>query len=279
MKKIIAAHDISGIGKASLGCALPIISVMGSVVCSLPTAVLSTITGVYEGYSITDLTEQMKKTIAHWQDLHLSFDMLYSGFLGNSGQVDIIISAARQFKNCCFIADPVFADNGKLYPTMDNKMVESMRRLLPYADIITPNYTECCFLLGEKMQQASVDSARSMLKGLSEMGPGRVVITSFPLNGEMFVVSYDRQDDSYCKLKYKHIPVDYHGTGDVFTSVIAGALARGDCFESAITLAADFVKSAIYATVNENWDPRQGILVEKVLKNLMSTAESKCERL
>ncbi|MCK9479360.1 MAG: pyridoxamine kinase [Firmicutes bacterium] len=278
MKKIIAAHDISGLGKASLGSALPIISVMGSVVCCLPTAVLSTITGVYEGYSITDLTEQMKDTIAHWKNLNTNFDMIYSGFLANSGQVDIIINAAKSFNNCYFVADPVFADNGQLYQTMNLDMVKSMRRLISSANIITPNFTEACFLLGETMDKTSEQSAKQWLRKLNNMGPERVVITSFPFGDEMFIVAYDKKSDAFWKLKYKHIPVDFHGTGDVFTSVLCGAFARGDSFESAITLAADFAKNTINATINEDWDLRQGLLIEKRLTTLANVVKSKCER-
>lgn len=278
LKKVIAAHDVSGLGKASLGCALPIISVMGSVVCCLPTAVLSTITGVFEGYSITDLTGQMKKTIAHWQGLNIDFDMIYSGFLGSSGQVDVIIDAVKAFDNCCFVADPVFADNGKLYPSMGLDMVESMKRLVSYANIIIPNYTEACFLLDEKMRAITVQTAKKWLLRLNKIGPQRVVITSIPLDGDMLVIAYDECEDVFLKLKYQHIPVDFHGTGDVFASVLCGALARGDSFGQAITLAADFVRSAICATICEKWDPRQGVLIEKELQMLITSVESKCER-
>jgi pyridoxine kinase len=278
LKKVIAAHDLSGLGKASLGCAIPIISAMGSVVCSLPTAVFSTITGVFEGYSITDLTEQMKNTISHWKSLNTSFDILYSGFLGSPQQVDEIISAINSFEGCYFIADPVFADNGKLYDTMDEEMVANMKRLVSYANVITPNYTEACFLLDEKPGTFTEPIAKAWLKRLSKMGPERVVITSCNLDGNMFVVAYDSLLDTYWKLRCDYVPMEFHGTGDIFTSVLTGALARDDSFEASLTLAAQFVKDAIDATIVENWDMCYGVLMEKVLCNVAMPAANKCQR-
>lgn len=276
MKKIIAAHDLSGVGKASLGAVIPIISSMGSVVCSLPTAVLSTITGVFDGYSVTGLTNQMKNTISHWEELGINFDMIYSGFLGSPEQVDIIISAIKRFSGSYVVVDPVFADNGVLYPTMGVEMVENMRRLIRHADLITPNITEAQYLLGEGFCAFDDDTVKDWLSRLCAMGPKRVVITSCMLGNDMYVASCD--GDDFWKLKCDYTPVDFHGTGDIFTSVIAGALARGDGFEQATALAAHFVKTAIDATLEEKWEARLGVLIEKVLGTLDKPAPIHCER-
>lgn len=278
MKKIIAAHDLSGLGKASLGAVIPIISSMGSVVCSLPTAVLSTITGVFDNFTIVDLTEQMKKTITHWKDLDIKFDYIYSGFLGSPQQVDVIISATESFSECYVVVDPVFADNGKLYPTMNDEMVENMKRLVAHANLITPNITEAQFLLNEKNCELTESVAKDWLKRLCEMGPDRVVITSCRFGKDMYVTAYEKNSNQFWKLKCDYVPIDFHGTGDVFTSVLVGALSRGDGFEYAITQAAEFVKNAIDETLKCEWESRFGILIEKVLDKLRFTVTNKCER-
>ncbi|OQB14719.1 MAG: Hydroxymethylpyrimidine/phosphomethylpyrimidine kinase [Firmicutes bacterium ADurb.Bin193] len=279
MKKIIAAHDLSGIGRASLSAVLPIISAMGGVVCSLPTAVLSTVTGIFDGYTITDLTAQMEKTIDHWSLLGVKFDYIYSGFLGSPKQVDTIISAIRLFQGCYVVVDPVFADNGKLYPTMDAEMVNNMRRLVTKADLITPNLTEAQFLLNEECTDISADIAKDLLLRLSDMGPERVVITGCQIGGEMFVFAYDKKADSFWRLRCNYAPADFHGTGDIFTSVLVGALSRGDGFPDAIALSASFVRHAIDATIEEEWDRRMGLLIEKVLGFLSLPPSINCERL
>lgn len=277
MKKIIAAHDLSGLGKASLGAAIPIISSMGSVVCCLPTAVFSTITGVFEGYSIVDLTSQMKNTITHWADMGIEFDFIYSGFLGSPEQVDVIISASESFKGCYIVVDPVFADNNKLYPTMDSVMVENMKRLVTHANLITPNVTEAQFLLDEKACEYTEDIAKDWLTRLCNMGPDKAVITSVRFGNDMYVTAYDKFTNEFWKLKCDYIPIDFHGTGDIFTSVLVGALSRGDSFETAIALAAQFVKTAIDATLEEKWETRFGVLIEKVLCFLNKPISIHCE--
>ena len=135
LPKIIAAHDLSGFGKASLTAVIPILSVMGNYVCPLQTAALSTITGVFNDFEFTDLTEHIRSTIKHWKKLDIDFDYIYSGFLGSPEQVDVIIEAKRIF-DCSLVVDPVFADDGKLYPTMNDSMVANMKRLVSIADII-----------------------------------------------------------------------------------------------------------------------------------------------
>ncbi|MDR0405169.1 MAG: pyridoxamine kinase [Clostridiales bacterium] len=286
MKKIIAAHDLSGLGTASLGAVIPIISSMGSYVCSLPTAVLSTITGVFEGYAITGLTEQMQRTIQHWDGLGVTFDYIYSGFLGSAEQVDIILDAASRFHGCYLVVDPVFADNGRLYPTMDGAMVENMKRLAARANLITPNFTEARFLLGETPPEGVVDETRDFpeaeakdwLTRLCGTGPERAVITGGKFRDGMYVTAYDKPRGAFWKLKCEYVPAQFHGTGDIFTSVLVGALARGDCFETAVALAARFVRTAIDATLAEQWEPRMGVLVEKVLGGLGTPPAILCER-
>ena len=251
---------------------------MGSVVCSLPTAVLSTITGVFQDFAIADLTDQMEKTVSHWKNLDIKFDCIYSGFLGSTNQVDVIISATENFNECYVVVDPVFADNGKLYPTMDEAMVENMKRLVAHANLITPNVTEAQFLLNEKDSVINENRAKDWLKRLCETGPERAVITSCKFGDDMYVTAYDKNLGEYYKLKCDYVPVEFHGTGDVFTSVLVGALLRGDRFDCAITKAADFVKDAIDATIECEWESRFGVLVERVLYSLGSTAVNKCER-
>ena len=51
VKRVAAINDLSGFGRSSLAVTIPILSTMGIQVCSVPTAVLSTHTGDFPGYS------------------------------------------------------------------------------------------------------------------------------------------------------------------------------------------------------------------------------------
>jgi len=152
VSRVAAIHDLSGFGRSSLAVVIPILSTMGVQVCSVPTAVLSTHTGGFEGYSFVDLTDTLEEFFNHWHKLKIEFDCIYSGFLGSSRQIDIISKFIANFSanDPLVVIDPVMGDNGKLYSTMDREMVEKMRSLLQKADIITPNFTEAAYLLDEE---------------------------------------------------------------------------------------------------------------------------------
>ena len=116
-KKAAVINDLSGYGRCSLTVTLPILSVMGVHTACVPTAVLSTHTGDFTGYSFRDLTEDMRSFLAHWQKEQLQFDALASGYLGSYEQIEIVRDYFRAFgrqDNLIFV-DPVMGDDGKLY--------------------------------------------------------------------------------------------------------------------------------------------------------------------
>jgi len=154
VKRVAAIHDLSGFGRISLGVVIPILSTMGLQVCSLPTAILSTPTGGFKNYKFIDLTEHMEEYIKHWKELSLKFEGIYTGFLGSSRQIDIISKFIKGFskEDTLVVIDPVMGDEGKLYGTMDEEMVQKMRKYIGLAHIITPNFTEAARLLNKPYQ-------------------------------------------------------------------------------------------------------------------------------
>ena len=268
MKKIIAVHDLSGIGTASLGAVIPVLTAMGSYVCPLQTAALSTVTGVFEGYTFKDLTKYINDTIKHWQQLNMEFDYIYSGFLGSPSQAQTIIDAKNMF-GCKLMVDPVFGDDGHLYPTMTSEMVESMKNLVSNADIITPNITEAMFLLGEKDIPSNFETIEKWLVRLCDIGPDTAIITSCKVDGEMYVCCYSKSTGEFYKIKCCYYDGSFHGTGDIFASVTLGAIARGQDIKDAVGLAVDFVSKAIEETIKEKSDPRLGVAMQKVIKELL----------
>ncbi|ACB85518.1 pyridoxamine kinase [Natranaerobius thermophilus] len=277
VKRVAAIHDLAGFGRSSLAVVVPIISTMGSQVCSVPTAVLSTHTGGFEEYSFVDLTENMVDFFGHWKKLNLEFDCIYSGFLGSPRQVDIIsdfidnFAVRNGYEDTLVVVDPVMADDGQLYSTMDETMVKRMRDLVAKADIITPNFTEACFLLDEPYDtKADKDTIKDWLYKLSQMGPEKVIITSAPAEDphKTNVVAYNREDGRYWKVSCDYIPAHYPGTGDAFTSVIVGSLLQGDNLPISLDRGVQFITAAIRASYGETLPKREGVLLERVLGNL-----------
>lgn len=274
IQRVAAIHDLSGFGRVSLAVVIPILSTMGIQVCSLPTAVLSTHTGGFKNFKFIDLTDHMEEYIAHWKEIGIDFDCIYSGFLGSARQIDIISDFISDFskEDTLVVVDPVMGDGGKLYPSINHDMVKEMRKYIKKADLITPNYTEVLFLLEESDSQRVDDELiKSYLKRLVDMGPKTVIITSVPASGSKNitnVIAYDKNDGRFWKVKCDYIPVYFPGTGDVFTSVIVGSLLQGDSLPIALDRSVQFVTAAIRASYGHNYPQRDGIILERVLGNL-----------
>lgn len=269
--RVAAIHDISGFGRCALTVIMPVLSTMGMQVCPVPTAVLSTHTGGFSDFSFHDLTDTMTGYIDHWKRLDLKFDCIYSGFLGSEHQIDIVKDFIRDFKtkeNQLLVVDPVMADDGELYETYTPAMKKKMAFLVQKADIITPNLTEAYFLLEEDYVENPMNenAMKAMLKRLSDMGPKIVVITGIPgQDGRHYNIGYDKAADICWKVGYESIPVNYPGTGDIFTSVLIGGLLKGDNLPMAIDRATQFVSLAVRITYGYRTPERDGVILEKVL--------------
>jgi pyridoxine kinase len=272
--RVAAIHDLSGFGRASLTVIIPILSNMGIQVCPLPTAVLSTHTGGFEGYRLMDLTGHLKEMIAHWRELGLRFDAVYSGFLGSPAQVDIVADFIDHFSSGrrLVTVDPVIGDEGRPYGPMGPEMIREMKKLVTRADTITPNLTEAAFLLDEPYpDQMTEAEVKDWVLRLTDMGPRTVVITSVPSGqcaDKSMVVAHDREDGRFWRVNCQYIPAYYPGTGDAFSSVLVGGLLTGDSLPIALDRAVQFVSQAIRASFGYTVPAKEGILLERVLPNL-----------
>ncbi len=273
--RVAAIHDISGFGRSSLTIVLPVLSAMGVQASPLPTALLSTQTSGFGDYFFLDLSNEMQKISDHWRKLDIGFDAIYTGFLGSSKQVRIVSDFIDDFapKGQFTVVDPVMGDNGETYGPYGSDMITAMQKLIKKADIITPNFTEACLLLNKEYRtDIEIPMLKEWMKQLSDQGPGKVVFTSVPVSDKSrsFVFAYDRSFDTFWKVSCSYIPAAYPGTGDVFTSVLTGALLQGDSLPIALDRAVQFVSLAIRSTFGYNTPGREGVMFEKVLYSLMT---------
>ncbi|NLZ45826.1 MAG: pyridoxamine kinase [Clostridiales bacterium] len=266
--KVAAIHDISGVGRCSLTVIIPILSAMGIQVCPVPTVVLSAHTG-YNGFVMRDLTDYIDPALAHYKQMKIKFDCIYSGFLASDEQIDHCRDFFNAYPNALKVCDPVMGDNGKPYKTYTNELCNRMVELAAVADIITPNLTEASILLGEKYPTAQLRTTevKSWLVRLSEKGPKTVVITTVPLaDGSICNVGYDRETNTFWKVNCDYVPRHYSGSGDMFSSVLVGGIAKGDSLPIAIDRATSFTELAIKTTFSYQTDTRDGIIFEPCLK-------------
>jgi pyridoxine kinase len=274
-KRVLAIHDISCFGKCSLTVALPIISSAGAECTVMPTAVLSTHTGGFKGYTYRDLTDDLFPILEHWKTLDLRFDSIYTGFLGSFEQIDIISKIFDELKgkDTLMVVDPVMADNGELYSIFDKDFPKGMRKLCEKADVIIPNITEAVLLLGEEYIKGpySKEYIEGLLKRLGRIGAKNIILTGvFFDNEHLGAAAYDARSDSISYSFYDLISGYYHGTGDVFGSVVVAALITGSDLSRANALAVEFTAESIVRTKNAGTDIRFGVNFEEGLGKLIS---------
>ena len=274
MKRIITVQDISCVGKCSLTVALPVISAMGVEACVLPTAVLSTHTA-FKGFTFRDLTNDLSKIADHWKQEKIHFDAIYTGYLGSFQQIDFINSLIKDFggKDTRVIVDPCMGDNGALYSGFTQEFAFAMAGLCSKADVIVPNLTEASFMLGIPYVEKGYDKnyIEDLLIKLAELGSRRVVLKGVSFDDKKLgIASYDSETKKITWYFHEKMATSFHGTGDIFASVLTGALVQGRSLEDACRLAADFVVEAIRATLSHkdyNW---YGVDFESVLGMLTS---------
>ncbi|MCQ2490367.1 MAG: pyridoxamine kinase [Ruminococcus sp.] len=252
MKKAVTIQDISCFGKCSLTVALPIISAMGIETAVIPTAVLSTHTGGFRDYTFRDLTGDIPQIAAHWKQLGLAFDAVYTGYLGSPAQVQIVSDFFDTFgrEDNFIVVDPVMGDAGRLYAGFTDELVSGMRRLCAKADYIIPNMTEASFLLDIPYEEnTNEERSRELLRLLAELGCKYPVLTGVRRGDEHGAVAFDSVHGEFMSAFCPHVDRQIHGTGDIFASVFTGAVTLGKGLGEALGLAVRFTSDCITATL------------------------------
>ena len=274
-KRVLTIQDISCFGQCSLTVALPILSACGMETVILPSAILSTHTAGFSGFTCRDLTDDMPSIAAHWEKENIRFDILYTGYLGSTRQMEDIKSIIRTLlrRGAPVIVDPAMADNGKLYPAFDEAYVKAMLSLCREADIILPNITEACFLTGmayrETYDRSYIDE---LLDRLTDHGIKTVILTGVSYaEGKTGVVVYENRQYAY--YEHRRIAQGCHGTGDVYASAFVGAIANGKSTFDAASVAADYTVACIEYTQGDA-EHRYGVKFEPLLGDLIRACKA-----
>jgi len=272
-KRALAVHDISCVGKCSLTVALPVISAAGIETSVLPTSVLSTHTGGFEGYTFRDLTDDLQPISDHWAKLGIRFDAIYTGYLGSKEQIKLIEGLFQRFAgpDTLVLVDPVMADNGVLYPGFSEDFPAEMAKLCRGAGVVCPNITEAALMLGEPYIEGpyTEDYIDGLLHRLGTAFDSRIVLTGVSFDAEhLGAASFDPKTGHVHFVMAELVPGYYHGTGDVFGSGLLSALMTGFSLEDAIQVAVDFTVQSIKRTDTDR-EPRYGVRFEAALPGLM----------
>ena len=272
MKRVALINDLSGVGRCSLTVALPVVSAFGHECAVLPTAVLSNHTG-FDDYTFFDFTRYMRDYIESWKKLGISFDTVYSGFLGSGLQADITLEFMAYFcKNAVKLVDPVLGDNGELYDTCGGDMISHMRALVRASDVITPNLTELCALAGADYPSDGI-AIEKVCSMCGRIDTQSIVVTGLehdiiPDIGEGKIANLVYENGKADITENKKLPASYCGTGDVFASVLCGGITGGAGLLKAVRSAADFVERCVRDTYNNHGDRLYGVQFEDKLNLL-----------
>lgn len=269
--RVAAIHDLSCFGRCSLTIALPVISAMGCQCCPLPTALLSAHTG-FTGGSFLDLTEEMQRIADHWARINVCFDGIYSGFLGSAAQIGTVRQFIGRFRGTGLVViDPVLGDHGQAYRTCTPELCRGMKSLAEAANVITPNLTEAAILLEQPYEAVQTADPAEIVRRLSLEGRRSVVLTGFSTgDGQTGALCFDRADSSIQAVQVQRVPRDFSGTGDLFTSVLTGAMVKGVPLIQAARTAADFVQSCAARTLAAGNTDGEGVDFEPLLGTLTS---------
>lgn len=272
-KKAAVINDFSGFGRCSIAVALPIISALKVQCCPVPTAVFSNHTG-FESFFSRDCTDMMESYIYQWKKLDLRFDAVASGFLGSARQIRIVERFIENFRteNTTVVIDPVMGDRGRLYPTYSTETAVEMKNLVGKADILTPNLTEACILVGEVYRE---DPGEDLLKAICEKlwnngsGAKKIVLTGIEKGGSISNFLFD-ESKGFSVISAKKTGETRSGTGDVFSSIITGCAARKIDFYRSVEIAAEFIAKAVKLSGEMELPLTDGVCFEELLGELTS---------
>ena len=277
VKRIAAIHDLSCFGRCALTVVIPALSALGYQVVPIPTALLSTHTGGFSGIHFFDLTDSMSKISEHFEKLSISFDAIYTGFLGSEAQIELVENFISTFGNdCTVMVDPVMGDDGMLYSTYTTELMRGISHLCKHADIITPNLTEACFLTGIPYNNTAKmsDSERSeyldsICAALETDKKKKIIITGI-CDGTDKLATYgiDPKTNSCFYHTVRRVSKNYPGTGDLFASVLLGEFMRNQDFAESVAFASNFTSKVMEYTAKFDTPTRNGVALELFLGDL-----------
>ena len=275
-KRVVAIHDISCFGKCSLTVALPILSACGAECAVIPTAVLSTHTGGFSGFTFRDLTEDILPVASHWRSEGITADVFYTGYLGSNKQAEIVKRTIEMLRTSAslVIVDPAMADFGKLYTGFSDDFPLAMLSLCQCAEIIVPNITEACMLTGMEYKEGpySEEYIETLIRRTADLTGASVVLTGVCFDDRRIGAAICEKGD----IKYaltRRIPAVYHGTGDVFASAMTGALINDRSLQAAVQIAVNFTRECIEKTLEENPEREYGVNFESAIPELFKVLE------
>ena len=273
ISRIATIHDLCGVGKAALTNVIPVLSIMKIEVCPIPTMILSTHTGGFGSPEIIKCDGYIEKAFNHYKSIDMDFDGIFIGYLGSLENVKATLKflKSNDIDKQLVILDPIFGDNGSYYKNFNKEYSDSLKELIKYSKVITPNYTESCILCDEIIKESITnDDILTLSRKLYSLGWKDVIITSLPLKDRKKIGTsiYYGKEDRITLIENERIEKSYPGTGDLFTAVLSGYLVNNVSLLEGVERACEFVSYCINKSSEYDYPTKEGVLLEYCLEEL-----------
>jgi hydroxymethylpyrimidine/phosphomethylpyrimidine kinase len=182
------------------------------------------------------------------------------GMLANAEIVDAVADAIRAHRIEHLVVDPVFISKSRDQLLEEDAIAALKERILPLAEVITPNLYEAEGLLGGEVK--TIDDMKRAARALARLGPRTVLVKGGHLSSDRAVdVFFDGSSTTELDGD-RYDTQDTHGTGCALSAAIAARLAHGDDVVAAVGYAKEYIAGAIrrglrmgkgYGPVNPGW--------------------------
>jgi len=165
------------------------------------------------------------------------------GMLANAEIIHCVADAMEEYDSPLLVLDPVMVATSGAKLLEDSALTALRERLLPLADLVTPNLPEAELVLGHPI--TTPDEMDAALPALRALGARAVLLKGGHLDEGVEVI--DRFDDGKVSARFTHKRrnLEAHGTGCTLSSAIAAQLCLGRSVPDACKSATDYVARAL----------------------------------
>lgn len=216
--------------------------------------------GTYGMAAITALTAQNTRGVTGIEMLAPAFvakqidtvfadvrvDAVKIGMLGTAGIIEAVAEALERYRPHWVVLDPVMVAKSGARLLEPDAVAALRDRLLPLADIVTPNLPEAADLLGEP-EAGARDAMPGLAARLATLGPRVVLLKGGHLGGDESPDYLATAEGGHWLEGTRIATRNTHGTGCTLSSAIAARLAQGHGLLKAVRGAKAYLAEAIAA--------------------------------
>ncbi len=165
------------------------------------------------------------------------------GMLATAEVIAAVADALEAVRPATLVLDPVMVATSGAKLLEDNALHALRTRLLPLADVVTPNLPEAELLLGRSIPDAA--AMRAAAADLLALGARAVFLKGGHLPGDGDVVDLYADASGMRETAHPRLALEAHGTGCTLASAIAARTAQGMALAPACVAASDYVHAAL----------------------------------